>query len=108
MRRGRGADFRSKTVSRTVRQTFQNSQPLQNSGFAIYPECFRKAEAETANTQQSQDVIENSGSSTPSSAPFSASKPPLPDDLAGLVERWPLMPEHIKAAIMALAATVKT
>jgi hypothetical protein len=31
---------------------------------------------------------------------------PLPADLAGLVERWPSLPAHIKAVVMALLATV--
>ena len=31
----------------------------------------------------------------------------VPVDLRSLVADWPTMPEHIKAAIMALVATVK-
>jgi hypothetical protein len=31
----------------------------------------------------------------------------LPDDLAKIVEIWPELPEHIKAAVMPLVRTVK-
>ncbi|MEI6236530.1 MAG: hypothetical protein WCT04_26025, partial [Planctomycetota bacterium] len=32
---------------------------------------------------------------------------PLPSELQTIVETWPSMPEHIRAAIMALVGTVK-
>jgi hypothetical protein len=32
----------------------------------------------------------------------------LTSDLARLVERWPALPEHIKAAVMALVGTCPT
>jgi len=31
----------------------------------------------------------------------------LPSDLSGVVTAWPALPEHIKAAVLALVGTVK-
>jgi hypothetical protein len=33
--------------------------------------------------------------------------PPLPPDLARVVAVWPALPEHIKAAVLALVATAR-
>ena len=59
---------------------------------------------ESANTQSNQVVIESPQVDRPFIPPFQQKITP---ELADLVNRWLTFPEHIRSAILALAATVK-
>jgi hypothetical protein len=67
---------------------------------SVVEQCFRKTLDQSPNNQSNQGVTESAPSVLPSSLPFSA-------ELQSVVTAWPTLPEHIRAAVLALVGTVK-